>query len=50
MKTMMTVLAGLMIISFSGCGTVKGLGEDITSVGGWFQKSSTSVKEGSTVK
>ncbi len=45
-KVYLLILCGFFAISAVGCGTVKGLGEDISSVGGWFSKSSNKVKEG----
>lgn len=35
----------LMVVSI-GCGTIKGLGEDVSTIGGWVTKGSDNVKEG----
>ena len=38
-------LAGY-VVSLSGCGTIKGVGEDIGAVGHWLTHGSDNVKEG----
>ncbi len=47
-KVLLSVLCVVFIITVSGCGTIKGLGEDISTIGRWLTKGSTSVKEGTT--
>ena len=42
------VLFGLVLITVVGCGTIKGMGEDISTVGHWLTKGSDSVKESTT--
>ena len=44
-KVILTVLGGLLLFSVSGCGTVKGVGEDVSTVGHWFMKGSDNVKD-----
>lgn len=41
-------LVGISIIlmaAIAGCGTVKGIGEDLSAVGGWLTKGSEKAKE-----
>jgi predicted small secreted protein len=45
-KACLFILCGLLILSVTGCGTIRGLGEDINTVGGWLMKGSDAVKEG----
>ena len=47
MKKLVLLAACLtfMVTSF-GCSTIKGMGEDISTVGGWVTKGSDRVKEG----
>ena len=40
------VLCVLLILSIAGCGTIKGMGDDISTLGGWLIKGSDAVKEG----
>lgn len=43
------ILAGICLVLVAtgiSCGTIKGMGEDISAVGGWVTKSSDNVKEG----
>ena len=43
------VLAGIclaLVITGISCGTIKGMGEDLSAVGGWVTKGSDNVKEG----
>ena len=44
----MSLAAVCMVLMFTSisCGTVKGVGEDLTAVGGWVTKGSDNVKEG----
>lgn len=44
-----TLLAGIcvfLMVASIGCSTIKGVGEDIGSVGGWLSKGSDNVREG----
>ena len=45
-KFLLTSLCLAFILTGISCGTVKGIGEDLSAVGGWVTKSSDSVKEG----
>jgi len=49
-KTCLFVLCVLLILTVAGCGTIRGLGEDINTVGKWLMKGSDAVKEGKTVE
>ena len=44
-KLLLLALFICFTISLLGCGTIKGLGEDISTVGGWFTRGSDHVKE-----
>ena len=44
-KIGLLVLCGMFTLTGLGCGTIKGVGEDIGTVGGWFVKGSDSVKD-----
>lgn len=37
------VLGGLLALSIAGCGTIKGVGEDVSAVGHWLTQGSTTV-------
>ena len=39
-KLGLVVLCTLFVLSAVGCGTMKGIGEDLKTVGGWFTKGS----------
>jgi predicted small secreted protein len=41
---LLALLCTGLVLGTSACGTVKGLGEDISSVGGWFVKGSDKVE------
>ena len=45
-KIYLSVLCGLLILAMAGCGTIRGLGEDLNAVGKWLIKGSDTVKEG----
>lgn len=45
-KVTVILLCAFLVGILSGCGTIKGVGEDIKAVGGWLTKSSDEVKEG----
>ncbi len=44
-EIILIVLCGVFTLTVVGCGTIKGVGEDIRAVGGWFMKGSDNVKE-----
>ena len=44
-KFLLSILLGLMMVSAVGCGTIKGMGEDISTVGKWLAKGSDNVKQ-----
>lgn len=44
-RAWLAILCGLLILTAVGCGTVKGVGEDIATVGKWLTRSSDSVKK-----
>ena len=44
-KTCLFVLCGLLILAIAGCGTIKGMGDDISTLGSWLTKGSDAVKE-----
>lgn len=37
-------VGAIVLMTTMGCGTIKGLGQDIGSVGGWMSRGSDSVK------
>jgi len=45
MKKVTLMVSVLLMLCVVGCGTIKGLGEDISAVGGWFSRGSESVQE-----
>lgn len=49
-KICLFVLGGLLALSIAGCGTIKGMGEDVSTVGRWLTKGSDTVKSPDTVK
>ena len=36
----------LLVVTSIGCSTIKGVGEDLSAIGGWITKGSDNVKEG----
>jgi predicted small secreted protein len=46
-KDCLFVLCSLLILAIAGCSTIKGMGDDISTVGNWLMKGSDAVKEGS---
>jgi predicted small secreted protein len=44
-KGYLMLLCGLLLLSAVGCGTVKGIGEDISTVGKWLTRSSNTVNK-----
>ncbi len=44
-KAILGLFACAFLISLAGCSTVKGLGEDVSTVGGWITKGSEHVEE-----
>ena len=49
-RTCLLALCGLLIVTIAGCGTIRGLGDDISTVGKWLIKGSDAVQEGSENK
>ena len=47
-KISLSILCGAIMITAVGCGSIKGLGDDITAVGGWFSRGAQNVKEGNS--
>ena len=45
-KICLFIVCGLLVLAIAGCGTIKGLGDDISTVGGWLIKGSDTVQEG----
>jgi len=37
-RVFLLVFAGLLVVTFVGCGTIKGFGDDISTVGHWFTR------------
>ncbi len=44
-RVVLTVLAAALVFSALGCGTIKGFGEDVQTVGRWVTKGSQEVEE-----
>lgn len=44
-KYVAIVLVTLFSTTLVGCSTIKGIGEDVSAVGGWIKKGSDNVKE-----
>ncbi|MCK5214311.1 MAG: hypothetical protein KAR05_03045 [Candidatus Omnitrophica bacterium] len=42
---MKNILLIALLFCLAGCGTIKGIGEDITAIGGWFTRGSDSVQD-----
>jgi len=45
-KALLAVICLVLMIVSVGCSTVKGIGEDLSTVGGWVTRGSDNVKEG----
>ena len=43
-KTYLFVFSELLLLAVVGCGTIKGMGEDISTVGHWLTRGSDTVK------
>lgn len=43
-RVCLLVLCGVLILTAVGCGTIKGLGEDISTIGRWLVKGSDTAK------
>lgn len=46
-KTRLIIMAGILILSIAGCGTVKGVGDDLTTVGKWLTRGADAAKSNS---
>jgi predicted small secreted protein len=49
-KICLFVLCSLFLVTIVGCGTIKGLGDDISTLGHWLTKGSDSVKNPNAAK
>jgi len=47
-KVYALILCGLLMLTTVGCGTIKGLGEDISTVGRWLIKGSDTATTANT--
>ena len=47
-KVSLLVLCTILVLAAAGCGTIKGLGEDISTVGRWLMKGSDTSKSPAT--
>ena len=47
-KVCLLVLCAILILAAAGCGTIKGVGEDISTVGRWLMKGSDTAKSPAT--
>lgn len=45
-RSLLALFAAVSLVAMSACGTVKGMGEDISAVGHWFVKGSDKVENG----
>ncbi len=45
MRKLTWIASVFLLAAMAGCGTIKGLGEDISAVGGWFSRGSEHVQE-----
>lgn len=45
-RTYLMAICLLLMVTSIGCSTIRGVGEDLTAVGGWVTKGSDNVKEG----
>ena len=43
-KIYLFVFSGLLLLVMSGCGTVKGIGQDISTVGHWVTRGADNAK------
>ncbi len=44
-KVFLGIIVLTAVISFYGCSTIKGLGEDVSTIGGWIVNGSEHVEE-----
>ena len=44
-KVCFFILCSLLILTIAGCGTMKGMGKDISTLGGWLIKGSDAIQE-----
>jgi len=45
-KSLSIILLLMFVATVTGCGTIRGVGEDIRGVGNWLTKGSDNVREG----
>jgi predicted small secreted protein len=43
-KICLLVFSGLLLLAMAGCGTIKGIGQDIGTLGHWLTRGSDTVK------
>jgi len=43
-KIYLLVFSGLLLLAMAGCGTIKGIGQDISTVGHWLTRGSDNAK------
>ena len=44
-KIILSVITLVVVVSFYGCSTIKGLGDDVMTVGGWISSGSEHMEE-----
>ena len=44
-KGILSVLVFAFVVSLAGCNTIRGIGDDVTAVGGWITRGSEHVEE-----
>jgi predicted small secreted protein len=44
-KLILSAVTLMVVVSFYGCGTIKGIGNDVGTVGGWISNGSEHVEE-----
>ena len=45
-RAYLAIICLVLMVTGISCGTIKGMGEDLSAVGGWVTKGSDNVKEG----
>ena len=45
-KMLLAGICLMLMVASVGCGTIKGVGEDLSTIGGWVTKGSDNVREG----
>jgi len=44
-KVCLFILCAILLVTVVGCGTIKGIGEDFTALGGWVSRGSCAATE-----